>query len=153
MAEHFPSNRDKQTTGVVADNGRGMDLDSELVVALRHRSSSPPSHSPEQLQSVREAFISAPLGTIAVRDGSGSARIRDHREKDFGRKTSGVCNDGEYPQGEAPTVLDSQDQAHDSGQVHRVDSGNLEILGNSVLGGDKGEGSAKGSMEFEGYRG
>ena len=62
-------------------------------------------------------------------------------------------NDGEYPQGEAPTVLDSQDQAHDSGQVHRVDSGNLEILGNSVLGGDKGEGSAKGSMEFEGYRG
>ena len=66
LAEHFPSNRDKQTTGVVVDNGRGMDLDAEPVVALRHRSSSPPSHSPEQLQFVREAFNSAPLGTIAV---------------------------------------------------------------------------------------
>ena len=97
------------------DNGRGMDLDSESVVALRHRSSSPPSHSPEQLQSVREAFNAAPLGTLAVRDGSGSARTRDHREKDFGRKTSGVCNDGEYPQGEAFPVLNSQDQAHDFG--------------------------------------
>ena len=64
-----------------------------------------------------------------------------------------MCNAGEYPQGEAPLVLCSQDQAHDSGQVHKMESGSLETLGNSVLRDDKSEDSAEASMELERYRG
>ena len=73
--------------------------------------------------------------------------------KNFGGEASKVCNAGEYPQGEAPPVLCSQDQAHDSGQVHKMESGSLETLGNSVLREDKSEDSAEASMELERYRG
>ena len=73
--------------------------------------------------------------------------------KNFGGEASKVCNVGEYPQGEALPVLCSQDQAHDSSQVHKMESGSLETLGNSILREDKSEDSAEASMELERYRG
>lgn len=88
-----------------------------------------------------------------MRDGSGSTRARDRREKDFGGETNGVCNVGEYPQGETPLVFCSHDQAHDSGQVHRGVSRSMETLDNSILGANKGEDSTKTSMELERYWG
>lgn len=87
-----------------------------------------------------------------MQDGSRSARTRDHKEEDFGGETSGVCNNGKYPPGEAPPVLYSQDQ-HNSGQVHRGGSGSMETLGNSVLKAVKGEDPADASIKHERYGG
>nr|POF22905.1 hypothetical protein CFP56_38192 [Quercus suber] len=47
LVEHLSLNKGKQAAGFPSDNKRGMDLDSESMVAVHHRSSSPPSHSSE----------------------------------------------------------------------------------------------------------
>ncbi|KAK9996140.1 hypothetical protein SO802_020826 [Lithocarpus litseifolius] len=120
LVEHLPLNRDKQAAGFPPDNGRGMDLDSESMVAFRHRSSNPPSHSFKQLQSIREAFK-------------------------FALSKLSLCK--------MEADLIDPDQAYNSGQVHRGESGSIKTLGYSILRDDNGEDPVEASMELEGYMG
>ena len=62
-------------------------------------------------------------------------------------------NDGKYSSVEPPPVLCSQDQAYNSGQVHRGEPRSMETLGNSILRDAKDEVPVEASMELKGYKG
>nr|POE56127.1 hypothetical protein CFP56_63273 [Quercus suber] len=144
VEEHFSADGKKQTAGVSAIEGRGMDHNPESMVEVPDGLSSKPRTTGDKLKNISNRIRRAELGKISVRSGGGVDEGRDLRKNDVAEELGGMLVDGQFAQDKDDPVCGARDKGHDSCQGNPRGFGDNQACSDSpqgdlgVEGGDIG---------------
>ena len=151
VEESFSTDGAKQPAGLLADERRGLDHDTELVVEVFDGSSSGAGSSGDKLKIISHRIKHAELRKISIGGGSGADGTSSHRKKDIAHQSGGMLVDGQPSRGENDPLCRTCDDGHGTNQDCPGRIGDYKALSDSVPRGLGVEEGANGAMEVEGH--
>ncbi|KAK7848986.1 putative mediator of rna polymerase ii transcription subunit 37c [Quercus suber] len=130
----FSADGKKQTAGVSAIEGRGMDHNPESMVEVPDGLSSKPRTTGDKLKNISNRIRRAELGKISVRSGGGVDEGRDLRKNDVAEELGGMLVDGQFAQDKDDPVCGARDKGHDSCQGNPRGFGDNQACSDSPQG-------------------
>ena len=91
----FPFNGEKQTIGLSAIEGRGVDHNSEPMVEIFDRSASNSGTSDDKLRAISNRIRHVELGKISIGSKGDVDGASDFRTEDIGHQSGGMLVDGQ----------------------------------------------------------
>ena len=151
VEEFIPTDGAKQPAGVLADERRGLDNDTEPVVEVFDGSPSGAGSSGDKLKIISHRIKHAELRKISIGGGSGADRASSHSKKEIANQSGGMLVDGQPSLGENDPICRTCDEWHGIDQDCPGRYGDNKTLSDSVPRGLGVEEGTNGAMEVEGH--
>ena len=151
VEEPVPFNREKQTTGLSAIEGRSVGHNPEPMVEILDGSTCSLGASDGKLRAISDRIQHAELRKISIRSRGGVDEANDFNKVDADHQFSGMFIDGQSTQGESYSICRTRDKRHDPSQSNARSSGDNQAHGNSNPGDLGVEEKDVGGMDVEGH--